>query len=131
MSWMERLSAQGKHDKTAGSNASMRPGLTGHYNPELREKAGMHIPPPPPECMGLEGEYDPCGLVKRAAIALDHDDITANVETLKMTQNGREIIFQGRVPDQLTLNRIVKLTSEVDGTDSVNTNGVLVESDHR
>jgi hypothetical protein len=115
-------------DRPYHSDREMEPGLTGQYDWELREKAGLHTPPPPPECMGVEGEYDPCGLAKRVALALDHDPIVDDLETLEIIQIGQAIAFKGSVAEPSTLARIVELASAVDGTHTVDTNQVVVEA---
>jgi hypothetical protein len=106
----------------------MSPGLDGDYDWELREKAGMHTPPTPPEFMGLEGEYDSCGLAKRVAIALDQEPDIEDLSTLSIVQAGSTIRFTGAVPDQDTLDRIVELTAKVDGTKSVDTSQVALRN---
>ncbi|MBD2460919.1 BON domain-containing protein [Oscillatoria sp. FACHB-1407] len=127
MSWLERISVQESSDQGEQTLAkSMEPGLTGQYDWELREKAGIHTPPPPPECMGLEGEYDPCGLAKRVALALDHDPIIDDLKTLEIIQIGRAIALKGQVADASVLSRIVEVVSAVDGTDTVDVNRVTV-----
>jgi hypothetical protein len=131
MSWLERISTQASYkqdDREENPEQGMGPGLTGQYDRELREKAGLHTPPPPPECMGLEGEYDPSGLAKRVAVALDQDAMVDDIETLEIIQIGRAIAFKGQVPNQAILDRIVELASQVDGTDEVNTNQVVVKA---
>lgn len=127
MSWIDRISArQSQQDPTPHPTPKMTPGLTGEYDRELREKAGLHIPPPPPEHMGVEGEYDPSGLAKRVAIALQNDPLIADIETLEIIQVGRTIAFKGYLPDPTLLNRIVELAGRVDGTDRVDTDEVEV-----
>ncbi|MDX2213918.1 MAG: hypothetical protein SFY66_11585 [Oculatellaceae cyanobacterium bins.114] len=132
MSWLERISVQEsceQSDRPETPEKSMEPGLTGQYDWEVREKAGMHTPPPPPECMGVEGEYDPCGLAKRVALALDRDPIVDDLATLEIIQIGRAIALKGRVAEPSVLSRIVEVASQVDGTDAVDTNQVNVESE--
>ncbi|NJN85128.1 MAG: BON domain-containing protein [Leptolyngbyaceae cyanobacterium SL_7_1] len=128
MSWIDRISVKELQQKsTQSAPAKMTPGLTGEYDRELREKAGLHIPPPPPECMGVEGEYDPSGLAKRVAIALDQDPMIEDIGTLEIVQTGRTIAFKGHLADQVILDRIVELASKVDGTDRVDVEQVEVK----
>lgn len=133
MSWLERLSVE-ETEKVERKNSllsdeeRMSPGLTGEYDQELREKAGMHSPPPFPEYMGVEGEYDPSGLAKRVALSLDQDPEVEDIDSLYIVQEGCTIKLQGRIANQDTLDRIVKLASQVDGTDAVDTNDVTIEA---
>ncbi|MBW4623297.1 MAG: BON domain-containing protein [Cyanosarcina radialis HA8281-LM2] len=130
MSWLERISALPERGNEPPSNEEqMSPGLTGQYDWELREKAGQHMPPPPPEAMGVEGEYDPSGLAKRVAAALDGDPIVEDLETVEIVQIGKAIVFKGRVPEPGILERLVEIASQVDGTAEVDTHEVIVEGD--
>lgn len=104
----------------------MTPGLTNTYDAELREKAGMHTPPPPPECMGLEGEYDSFGLVRRLAETLDRQPDLAAIETVTLTQHGSAICLAGSVEDSAVLARIVDIASHLDGTREVDVSQVSV-----
>ena len=129
MSWLERISVQescDQGDRPQNAEQSMEPGLAGQFDWELREKAGMHTPPPPPECMGVEGEYDPCGLAKRVALALDHDPIVDDLKTLEIIQIGQAIAFRGSVAESSTLSRIIELARAVDGTHAVDVNQVVI-----
>lgn len=129
MSWLDRISVKQSSQVSPAQNSDpkMTPGLTGEYDWELREKAGLHIPPPPPECMGIEGEYDPSGLVKRVAIALDQDPLVEEIETLEIVQIGRSIVFKGSIAEDSALQRMVQLASKVDGTDQVDISEVTVQ----
>ncbi|MBD1869803.1 BON domain-containing protein [Cyanobacteria bacterium FACHB-471] len=132
MTWMERLIvekvAESKHsasDRPAHYEGEMSPGLTGQYDHDLREKAGVHIPPPPPENMGLEGEFDLGGLAKRVALALDQSPV-ANVESLQIVQRGSMIEFRGRSPDRSILDQVVKITAQIDGVKQIETDQVAI-----
>lgn len=128
MSWLERISVLPERGNAQPSTEEqMSPGLTGEYDWELREKAGLHMPPPPPEAMGIEGEYDPSGLAKRVAMALDRDPIVEDLETVEIVQIGKAIVLKGQVPEQGVLDRLVKIASQVDGTAEVDTHEVVVE----
>lgn len=125
MTWLEKQIGQvynsqveSKHDAEA-IEEQMSPGLTGEYDKELREKAGVHSPPPPPENMGLEGEYDPNGLLKRVAAAFDKDPNIKNIETLDMIQDGGTIVLKGSVPNRSILSHIEQVAAKVDGTKAV------------
>ncbi len=130
MTWLEKQIGQvynsqveSKHDAEA-IEEQMSPGLTGEYDLELREKAGVHSPPPPPENMGLEGEYDPHGLLKRVAAAFDKDPNIKNIETLDMIQDGGTIVLKGSVPNRSILSHIEQVAAKVDGTKAVDTSQV-------
>jgi len=125
MTWLEKQIGQvynsqveSKHDAEA-IEEQMSPGLTGEYDLELREKAGVHSPPPPPENMGLEGEYDSNGLVKRVAAAFDKDPNIKNIETLDIIQDGGTILLKGSVPNRSILSHIEQVAAKVDGTKAV------------
>lgn len=129
MSWLNRISVQeseAQEPEPKNPEQKMSPGLTGEYDWELREKAGLRSPPPPPENMGVEGEYDLSGLVKRVAIALDKDPLITDLTTLEIIQKGRAIVFKGEIADRDILNRIVEITAQVDGTEIIDVNGVVV-----
>lgn len=134
MSWLQRLFGEAGSRNTGREDTNqvdepMSPGLTGEYDLELREKAGMHQPPPPPECMGLEGEYDPSGLAKRVATALDQEPDVADIETLQVTQEGSTVVFEGAVPSMSALNRITDVAARVDGVKVVDTAQVAIKAD--
>lgn len=133
MTWMERLVVEkvtdqdhrSCSDRPAHYEGQMSPGITGQYDYELREKAGMHSPPPLPENMGMEGEFDLGGLAKRVAMALDHSSV-ASIETLQIVQQGNTIEFRGESPNRLVLEQIVKITSQVDGVKHIETEQVAI-----
>lgn len=128
MTWLDRITVQESCETTPVSenmDERMSPGLTGKYDWQVREKASVHTPPPPPECMGLEGEYDPMGLVKRVAVAFDQDPLIGEILTLQVVQVGRAIAFKGEIHDPALLQRMVEVASQVDGTTIVDTQGVI------
>lgn len=126
MSWLDRVSIAPVQEPTHKGGAGMGPGITGQYDQNLREKAGMHKPPPAPEHMGVEGEYDPSGLVKRIAIALDNDPAIGDIESLHLIQRGSTISLEGQIPDQATLDHIIRVAGQVDGTRAVETEDVTI-----
>ncbi|HEY9747756.1 MAG TPA: phospholipid-binding protein [Allocoleopsis sp.] len=132
MTWLERHFGQEcskkvePQDQKHSGDEVMTPGLTGEYDLELREKAGMHQPPPAPEHMGLEGEYDPEGLAKRVAIAFDRDPQISEIESLEINQNGGTIIFKGFVPSSEVLQYMAAVAAKVDGTKAVDTSQVSI-----
>jgi hypothetical protein len=132
MSWQDKIDFD-QCDLTALSEpmearslSRMTPGLTNTYDRDLREKAGVHTPPPPPECMGLEGEYDEYGLVRRLAQALDRQPSLAHLDTVTLVQQGSMLVLLGKVPDQRTLDAIVAVAVRLDGTRAVDASGVAV-----
>ncbi|MBD1923785.1 BON domain-containing protein [Microcoleus sp. FACHB-831] len=134
MSWVERQFGQtsssegdGKHEDPKTIEEQMSPGLTGEYDWYLREKAGMHKPPTPPEYMGFEGEYDANGLAKRVAAAFDKDPDIGNVETLEIAQDGGTIVLKGTVPGEAVLSHIEEVAAKVDGTKALDTSQVTIQ----
>lgn len=129
MTWRNQIDLEHCDDGPthgAASHSPMTPGLTNTYDDELREKAGMHIPPPPPECMGLEGEYDSFGLVHRLAETLDQQPDLASIDTVTLTQHGSAICLAGSVENGAVLDRIVDIASHLDGTREVDISQVAL-----
>jgi hypothetical protein len=131
MSWLNRVceeetSSLLKTKESEQSETSMSPGLTGEYDHSRREKAGEHQPPPPPEYMGLEGEYDQLGLAKRVAEAFEQAPNIDEIESLQIGQDGSIIVLKGSVPSQDILNHLKDLAAKVDGTKQVDTTQVKV-----
>jgi hypothetical protein len=123
--YVQRQQAQPPARSTSTAEQSMTPGLGGDFDWELREKAGMHTPPTPPEYMELEGEYDPNGLVKRVALAFDRDASLKHLENIEIAQDGSRVILKGIVPDAATLRHMTELAAMVDGAKSVDASQVL------
>jgi hypothetical protein len=131
MSWLKRVCEEESSSllktKDAGqSETRMSPGLNGEYDQARREKAGEHQPPPPPEYMGLEGEYDQLGLAKRVAEAFEQAPHIDEIETLHICQDGSTIVFKGSVPSQHILNYLEDVAAKVDGTKVVDTTQVTI-----
>lgn len=132
MGWLKRLFGEDTPDQTETKRDSsvrdprMGPGLTGQYDWDLREKAGMHEPPLPPVRLGLEGEFDEQGLAKRVAAAFDRVPELEAISTVTLRQEGSSIILEGAVPDQETIARLVDVASSVDGTQAVDTRKMVV-----
>ncbi|MBD0267398.1 BON domain-containing protein [Pseudanabaena sp. FACHB-2040] len=131
MSWLERVSAAPPDATTTPvpSGNAMKLGHPETFNSELREKAGMHSPPTPPEYMGFEGEYDTTGLAKRVAKQLDEDAQVEEVSTLEIIQREAVISFAGTVPNQTALDRIMDIAAHVDGTQAVDVSQVSIETE--
>lgn len=132
MGWLQRLfgqeipnQVQTRRDSNI-QDQKMGPGLTGQYDWDLREKAGLHEPPLPPESLGLEGEFDQYGLAKRVASAFDQTADLQAIETATLRQDGSAIILEGVVPTQEILQRMIDVASQVDGTKSVDTRRIMV-----
>lgn len=134
MSWLKRQFGnleETLHENTDNQSTveeSMSPGLTGEYDWELREKAGMRQPPISPENMGIEGEYDPNGLAKRVAAAFDKNPDIEDVETLEILQDNSTIILKGLLPNQSILDHMIDVASKVDGTKAVDTSQVTIQT---
>lgn len=134
MTWLERQFGQKtsqRHEqerRSAEIVEEMSPGLEGDYDTELREKAGMHVPPPPPEFMGLEGEYDERGLAKRVASAFDRIPELSELDTIEVMQDGGTIILQGSVRDEATLEQMTNIASRVDGTKAIDSSQVTIKA---
>lgn len=133
MSWLDRFSAQPIDDEppvldhhAPMQEGPMNPGLTGQYDYELREKAAMRMPPPPPEYMGVDGEYDPSGLAKRVALALEDDPIASQIDHLRLIQTGSTICFEGQIDNQQHLDHVVQVAAQVDGTEAVDASRVNI-----
>ncbi|MBD2255934.1 BON domain-containing protein [Nostoc parmelioides] len=131
MSWLKRVCEQEtisllKTRDSGQSETCMSPGLTGEYDLSRREKAGEHQPPPPPEYMGLEGEYDQLGLAKRVAEAFEQAPHIDEIETLQICQDSSTIILKGSVPSQDILNHLEYVAAKVDGTKQVDTTQVKI-----
>jgi hypothetical protein len=131
MSWLKKVceeetSSLLKTRDAEQSETSMSPGLTGEYDLVRREKAGERQPPPPPEYMGLEGEYDQLGLAKRVAEAFEQAPHLDDIETLQICQDGSTIVLKGSVPSQYILSYLKDVAAKVDGTKKVDTTGVTI-----
>lgn len=129
MNWENQIIfKQCEHENVDASvpPSHMKPGLSGTYNKELREKASVRSSPVPPEYMGLEGEYDPTGLAKRVAKALDQQPRLSDIKTLTFVQKGNAIVFSGEIQDPEALGAIVDTASRVDGTHAVDVSRVTI-----
>lgn len=131
MSWLQRVCEEETSSllttrESAQFEKSMSPGLTGEYDWDLREKAGEHQPPPPPEYMGLEGEYDRLGLAKRVAEAFEQEPHIDEIETLQICQDGSTIVLRGCVPSESVLSHLKEVVAKVDGTKAVDTSQVTI-----
>jgi hypothetical protein len=131
MSWQEYIvynQCEYEPENRSDSLGRMEPGLGSDFNEELREKASVRGTPPPPDAMGLEGEYDPLGLAKRVAKALDEKQNLSSIDSVTLIQKGNKIIFNGQVPNRQVLDAIVETAAKVDGTHAVDIDQVAVAS---
>lgn len=80
----------------------------------------------PPERIGLDGKYDHCGLQKRVEAAFEKCGERYDSSQLFVSQRGRVVVLQGRVPDQETLNCLIGVAEQVDGGIRVEVAGVSV-----
>lgn len=129
MSWQTHIvynQSEYEPENRSDSISRMEPGLGSDYNQELREKAGVRGNPVPPDAMGIEGEYDPFGLAKRVAKALDEHDQLSEIDTVTLIQKGNTIVFNGEVPTRQLLDALVETAAQVDGTHAVDTNQISV-----
>lgn len=142
MSWLQRLCKQEPElteppqdvlpgnqavKKSTPLDSNMTPGLTGEYDRNLREKAGMHEPPVLPEHMGLQGEFDEQGLSKRVAQAFDQTPELRSIETVEITQHGGTVALVGTVSNMGILEEMVRVASAVDGTRAVDCKQLRVQ----
>jgi len=84
---------------------------------------------PPPERIGLNGEYDYYGLQKRVEAVFGRHFSLAELEHLTVSQRGRVVILQGVVRDRAMLKTLVDLANQVEGTYRVETGWVSCEAD--
>ncbi len=82
----------------------------------------------PPEQVGLDGEQDPKGLVKRVALAFDEDPDVDDIETVYLAQKGGTVAFKGKVPSQAALDRLVSVAQKVSGVTGAEVDQVTVGS---
>lgn len=80
----------------------------------------------PPERVGLHGEYDHWGLVKRVKLAYGKQFDPKEICNLKISQRGAVVILVGEVSGQRLLTRLVSIAMETEGTVSVEVNGVSI-----
>jgi osmotically-inducible protein OsmY len=86
---------------------------------------------PPPERVGLNGEYDYNGLTKRVDRALRQSFSQQALEQLKIAQRGRVVVLTGRVPDASLLCQLSNVAASVSGATTVETRGIqLINRSH-
>lgn len=80
----------------------------------------------PPERIGLNGEYDHCGLAKRVDQAFRRKFQAGALERLRVTQRGRVVVLAGQVPSQQLLEQLIATALSILGANHVETYGVTV-----
>lgn len=80
----------------------------------------------PPERIGINGEYDYYGLMKRVRYQLREQ--TALLKSIKIRQRGRVIILKGHLSSAEALSQAIKLVMDVEGVDAVETHGVEIRT---
>lgn len=80
----------------------------------------------PPERVGLFGEYDHKGLMKRVSLALNQNFDPGEIKNLRISQRGAVVVLVGKIPSQLLLIKLVKVIMGVSGAVEVEINGVSV-----
>ena len=79
---------------------------------------------PPPERVGLNGEYDHSGLAKRVDRTLRQTFSSELLEQVTVTQRGRVVIFSGRLPTASLLRQFVAVAAHTSGATTVETHCV-------
>jgi len=112
MGWLQRLFGMEKPPEQAA------------VSPATDLAAGMSAPPP--ERMGLNGEYDESGLAKRVALAYDQDPELSRIPSVDVLQTGTTVVLRGMVPSQAIIDKLVSVASGVTGAQSVDTSGMSI-----
>jgi hypothetical protein len=90
----------------------------------------------PPERVGLNGEYDHAGLVKRVHATLQylleqHQWDPLMIDRLRIAQRGQVVILSGQVENQDFLDCIIESVLQVEGAAFVESNGIRLTPHHR
>jgi hypothetical protein len=80
----------------------------------------------PPERVGLFGEYDHKGLVKRVSLALSQNFEPSEIRGLRINQRGAVVVLVGQIPNQRLLIKLVNTIMDINGAVDVEINGVSV-----
>lgn len=129
MSWLQRVFLM-------MSSSTLQPEVaTGNYGMNLTAAlpttdwlpAKKPEPVIPLEFVGINGEYDPQGLAKRVAQALDQHPEAQQIRTLCILQTGSRISLLGKVANTTLLQQIVAIVQQVNGTKEVDVQQVVVE----
>jgi hypothetical protein len=80
----------------------------------------------PPERVGLQGEYDHQGLVKRVLCAFQQNCDYSEIGQLKVSQRGDVVVIMGAISSQRLLIKLVNLAMATPGAGDVEVNGISV-----
>lgn len=80
----------------------------------------------PPERVGLQGEYDHQGLVKRVSSAFQQNCEYSEIEQLRVSQRGDVVVIMGAISSQRLLIKLVNLAMSTPGAGDVEVNGISV-----
>ncbi|MCU0526418.1 MAG: hypothetical protein MUF72_16520 [Elainella sp. Prado103] len=81
-----------------------------------------------PESIGLNGEFDPQGLVKRVAQICDRHPTIRHIQTLCLLQQGGQISLLGKVTTLAQLQQVVTVVQQVEGVQDVDVSQVVIEN---
>lgn len=135
MSWLQRvflmMSPSGFQPEAAISNYGINLGANLPSLPKRTDwihPSRLEPPAIPPECVGLQGEYDPQGLAKRVAQAFDQHPQIRQIQTLCIIQHGSRISLLGKVASINLLQQVVEVAKQVEGTQEVDVQQVVIEN---
>lgn len=80
----------------------------------------------PPERVGLNGEYDHNGLVKRVVAAFAQSFQPEDIAHLRILQRGAVVVIVGKISSQRLLIRLVNVAMATHGAADVEINGISV-----
>lgn len=82
----------------------------------------------PIERTGIDGKYDPNGLAKRVARALEKDSVLKGISTIYVAQNDTKVILKGTISNKTFLNRAIAVAKDVRGVSEVDISQVEIHS---
>lgn len=77
-----------------------------------------------PAKMGTDGQYDEHALAKKVKKAVDNIPNLSDSTRVYVAQKGNMVYLKGTVSDRSTLEKIVSVVRNVQGVESVNTDGI-------
>ncbi|MBF2002193.1 MAG: phospholipid-binding protein [Synechococcales cyanobacterium C42_A2020_086] len=134
MSWSQRIFSMMAHHSVKSEQIqhaqtlSTTSGLNNERQQTQNYTLHAHDPSLPLEYVGVKGEYDLTGLAKRVALALDADPDVSWIKTLCIIQHGARISFLGKVASAESLNKVIALANQVEGTREVDVSQVVIEN---
>lgn len=134
MSWLQRIFSMMTHHSVKPEQMQQvqilgtTSGLNYEHQQTQNHTSHVHDPSLPPEYIGIKGEYDLTGLAKRVALALDADPEVSWIKTLCIIQHGARISFLGKVASAESLNKVIALANQVEGTREVDVSQVVIEN---